>query len=322
MAIVINNATGEIDLDQTAPGTYVVTYTVQGVSSTQEVTVNAVDDATFSYSANSYTPTDADPTPTITGLTGGTFSAGSGLVFVDSGTNTGSSTGEIDLSASTATSYTITYNTSSSGSSVCPNTSTQTVEIDTPVEQTANLEAMSFNGSDTYISFPATPDTGDLSISFWVKYSTGSTGYVISGDGIFNSLRFYAHYGKLSFVFGNVDYDLTTDIKDGNWHHVVVTYDQSAATVRGYTDGNLSETHTGKSAGISNIQTIGAYKTGSLPFNGQIDEVGIWNAVLSGPKIQQIYDATAVVDGVPQTANLFTGGLDTSLVYWNRMGDS
>jgi len=81
MAIVINNATGEIDLDQTDPGTYVVTYTVQGVSSTQEVTVNAADDATFSYSANSYTPTDPDPTPTITGLTGGTFSAGSGLVF-------------------------------------------------------------------------------------------------------------------------------------------------------------------------------------------------------------------------------------------------
>ena len=47
MAIVINSTTGEIDLDQTTPGTYVVTYTVQGVSSTQEVTVNAVDNATF-----------------------------------------------------------------------------------------------------------------------------------------------------------------------------------------------------------------------------------------------------------------------------------
>ena len=44
---------------------------------------------------SSYSPTDADPTPTITGLAGGTFSAGSGLVFVDSGSNTGSSTGEI-----------------------------------------------------------------------------------------------------------------------------------------------------------------------------------------------------------------------------------
>jgi len=53
-----------------------------------------------------------------------------------------------------------------------------------------------------------------------------------------------------------------------------------------------------------------------------IDEVAIFNTALSAEKITQIYDATAVVGGVPQTANLFTGGLDSSLVYWNRMGDS
>ncbi len=50
--------------------------------------------------------------------------------------------------------------------------------------------------------------------------------------------------------------------------------------------------------------------------------LAIFNKALSDSKIQQIYDATAVVGGVPQTANLFTGGLDSSLVYWNRMGDS
>ena len=107
-------------------------YTVTGTdangcsttSSSVTVTETPLDNAGFSYSASSYTIADTDPTPTITGLTGGTFSAGSGLVFVDSGTNTGSSTGEIDLSASTIASYTVTYSTSSSGSSVCPNTST------------------------------------------------------------------------------------------------------------------------------------------------------------------------------------------------------
>ena len=57
-------------------------------------------------------------------------------------------------------------------------------------------------------------------------------------------------------------------------------------------------------------------------WNGKLDEVAIFDTALSANKIQQIYDATAVVGGVPQTANLFTGGLDTSLVYWNRMGDS
>lgn len=132
MAIVINSTTGEIDLDQTTPGTYVVTYTVQGVSSTQEVTVNAVDDATFSYSSNSYTPSSSNPTPTISGVTGGTFSSTTGLVFVDSGTNTGSSTGEINLSSSTPNSYVITYNTPSSNP--CPSSSTFSLVINYPYQ--------------------------------------------------------------------------------------------------------------------------------------------------------------------------------------------
>jgi hypothetical protein len=315
MAIVINTQTGEIDLDQTDPGTYVVTYTVQGVSSTQEVTVNAVDNATFSYSANSYTTTDPDPTPTITGLTGGTFSGTTGLVI-------NSTTGEIDLSASTVATHTITYNTSSSGSSVCPNTSTQTVEI--ALAGIANNYSMNFDSaSSDYISFPATPDTGDLSISFWVKYSTGHNCQVVSGDGIFNTLRFRASYSKLSFRYANVYYDLTTDIKDGNWHHVVVTYDQSTATVRGYTDGSLSETHTNKSGGTnSNIQTIGASTTGSYPFNGQIDEVGVWNTVLTDGtggtvnQIAEIYNATST--NLTKDLTTVSG---SNLVYWNRMGD-
>jgi hypothetical protein len=72
MAVVINSTTGEIDLDQTAPGIYVVTYTVQGVSSTQEVTVNAVDDSTFSYSASAFCADASNQTPSIT-TPGGTF---------------------------------------------------------------------------------------------------------------------------------------------------------------------------------------------------------------------------------------------------------
>ena len=195
---------------------------------------------------------------------------------------------------------------------------------DVPVEQIANAEAMSFNGTDQYVAFPATPNTGDISVSFWVKYSTGYMSYVASGDGVFRYLRFAYQFGKLSFNSGNINYDLTTDIKDGNWHHVVVTYNRSESTVRGYTDGSLSETHTNKTYGPNNnIQTIGANNTGSTGyFNGEIDEFAVFNTTLSASKIQQIYDATAVVNGVPQTANLFTGGLSSSLVYWNRMGDS
>jgi hypothetical protein len=318
--LVINSGTGEIDLDASTVGTYSVTYTTTGVcpdNQSVNITINAADNAGFSYSASSYEPTDADPTPTITGLTGGTFSAGSGLVFVDSGTNTGSSTGEIDLSASTIASYTITYDTTSSGSSVCPNTSTQTVEI--AVAGIANNYSMNFDSaSSDYISFPATPNTGDISISFWVKYSTGYMAYVASGDGVFAYLRFAYQYGKLSFIYANVNYDLTTDIKDGNWHHVVVTYDQSASTVKGYTDGSLSETHAISAGTNNNIQTIGAWKTGTTGyFNGAIDEFAVWNTALTSTQVAEIYNATST--NLTKDLTTVSG---SNLVYWNRMGDN
>lgn len=68
------------------------------------VTVNPAEDASFSYAQNSYCPTDANPTPNITGTPGGTFSC-NGCVI-----NTG--TGEIDIAATTNGNYIVSYTTS------------------------------------------------------------------------------------------------------------------------------------------------------------------------------------------------------------------
>ena len=101
-------------------GTYSVTIGTE-CNATDDliVTVNPQDDATFAYSASSYCSDDSDPTPTISGTAGGTFSSTAGLVMTN---------GVIDLDASTAGTYTITYTTAG----VCSATSTQDVTITTP----------------------------------------------------------------------------------------------------------------------------------------------------------------------------------------------
>ncbi len=92
-------------------------------SSTVVVNVLALDDASFNYASAAYCVDDVDPTPTITGLAGGTFSSTAGLSI-----NTG--TGEIDVSASTPGAYTVTYTTAGP----CPNSSNVAVTInDLPV---------------------------------------------------------------------------------------------------------------------------------------------------------------------------------------------
>ena len=75
------------------------------------VTVNPQDDATFAYSASNYCSDDSDPTPTISGTTGGVFSSTTGLSI-------NAATGEIDLDASTAGTYDVTYSTSSSNQTI------------------------------------------------------------------------------------------------------------------------------------------------------------------------------------------------------------
>ena len=58
----------------------------------------------------------------------------------------------------------------------------------------------------------------------------------------------------------------------------------------------------------------------SFAYQGDIDEVAIWNKALALEDIQTIYNATNNNPG--KCANLFTGGLKNGLQYWNRMGDN
>jgi hypothetical protein len=76
-------------------------------TSSFEITINGLDNADFTYDSSTYCVGGTDPTPTITGLSGGVFSSTASLSL-----NTAS--GTIDLSASSPGSYTVTYTTAGS----------------------------------------------------------------------------------------------------------------------------------------------------------------------------------------------------------------
>tara|TARA_R100001510_G_scaffold57588_1_gene66311 strand:- start:1316 stop:1984 length:669 start_codon:yes stop_codon:yes gene_type:complete len=209
---------------------------------------------------------------------------------------------------------------------------------DIPVKQIANAEAISFNGTDSYI------DAGDfssiigekVSISMWFRTtSTFSSNedllsFGLQTTGSVSTQRvFFDTSGVLVASINNGAGGYATTswsvLNDGNWHHLVCTWEGGTVTngIKIYVDGSLASQATSTSSLTSAVQfIIGENLHYNSNFDGDIDEVGVFNTVLSADKITQIYDATAVVGGVPQTANLFTGGLSSSLVYWNRMGDS
>jgi gliding motility-associated-like protein len=124
--IFISSATGQVDLAASTPGIYSVTNTIPAsggcaaVSEVAGITISPLQSAAFSYSASTYCQAGTNPTPVISGTSGGLFSSSpSGLSFVNT------NTGEINLSTSSLNTYTVTYTTSGP----CANMSTVTVTI-------------------------------------------------------------------------------------------------------------------------------------------------------------------------------------------------
>jgi hypothetical protein len=101
----INSTTGIITPSASIAGNYVVSYTTNGPCPrivTSNISITAQDAATLSYGANSSFCNSQSSTvsPTVTGVTTGTFSASAGLTI-----NT--STGAITPSSSTTGTYTV-----------------------------------------------------------------------------------------------------------------------------------------------------------------------------------------------------------------------
>jgi len=183
---ITNASNGTFNPATAGAGSHTITYTLGcGDVDTETIVVNALDNAGFSYSSGSFCLSDPNPTPTITGLTGGTFTINNGGVI-------NSSTGNINIASSGVGSYTVTYSTNGS----CPNTSTFNIAItsstDATITQagpfcqnasTVNLSAVSPGGtwSGTGITDgttgtfnPATAGVGSHVITYTISGSCGS----------------------------------------------------------------------------------------------------------------------------------------------------
>ena len=196
-----------------------------------------------------------------------------------------------------------------------------------------NNFAMEFNGLDEYISAGNPTElqiTGNICISAWVKIE-GTGNYALIDkywDGTnpsrayrirINNKRIVAELGTASGG-GPTSTTSNTDLTVGAWHHVTMVY--NSTDIRLYKDGTLDNTPASKTDAIYNNNEefkIGDSYDFSLPFLGDIDEVAVWNRALEATDVQTIYNATNNNPG--KCANLWSGGLGTGLVYWNRMGD-
>src|SRR5262249_37373024 len=98
--------------------------------------------------------------------------------------------------------------------------------------------------------------------------------------------------GKLYFYAFNNDLFGTTTLLPNTWYHGAITYD--GATLNLYLNGVLEATKT--TAPINTVPetnglTIGYRPLQNIRWQGQLDEVEIFNRALSQAEIQAIYNA-------------------------------
>ncbi|GAB4091944.1 hypothetical protein GCM10028786_08700 [Flaviaesturariibacter terrae] len=172
----INAATGAVNTGASTPGTYTVSYTVNNAGGCAEVntatiTIDAASAAISYPGTATYCTSTTTIAPTVTGTTGGTFSAPAGLSI-------NPATGVIDLSTSTTGEYTVTYsaNTSNCGTVV---TTTIVRVILTPTVNGQPNQAICSGGSTAPVNFIS----NDPGASFVWTNSNTAIGLAAGGHG-------------------------------------------------------------------------------------------------------------------------------------------
>ena len=180
--------------------------------------------------------------------------------------------------------------------------------------------SLSFNGTNEYVSVPydsTMNPSGNFSVSAWVKLSNKnayrsavtSRSETVNGNQTGGYMLYISNANKWQFWngFGNTgglwkQANSSTRIIENTWQMQTVTYDHANTHMRLYVDGVLVAQNNSETllANTDKPLYIGAGRTNKHPhdalppqfyFNGNIDDVAIWNTTLSAAEIVQLYNS-------------------------------
>ncbi|WP_053977173.1 LamG-like jellyroll fold domain-containing protein [Mangrovimonas xylaniphaga] len=159
-----------------------------------------------------------------------------------------------------------------------------------------------FDGVDDYVQGTSTPVAGSTArtVEAWIRTTKDSRPASDGGDGqsvicdwgySSSGMRFtfnllWSNSIRLETAAGGVSG--TTPVNDGTWHHVAAVYDPSASpTVKVFVDGaeDASGNPTVNTSTISKIR-LGKRVDGAGLFEGDMDEVRVWNIALTEAQIK------------------------------------
>ncbi|ETR71276.1 MAG: hypothetical protein OMM_02609 [Candidatus Magnetoglobus multicellularis str. Araruama] len=160
------------------------------------------------------------------------------------------------------------------------------------IDQPGSGNMMSFDGSYSATT-SQTLLLSNHTVEAWLKTSVSNWNGIVSTDdssGEWSQMN-VSPSGVLSVQVLNAGgqekaYSGSTTINDNEWHHVAYTYDNGLDTLNLYVDGVLEITSVSVNQALTGLSindeiNIGGDSAGSSYMSGSIDEVRVWNSVLS-----------------------------------------
>ena len=186
---------------------------------------------------------------------------------------------------------------------------------------------LSLDGVDDHAAVGLVPSNmGAVTVEGIVKYesSTDDGGQILCCDSTTGAARGWQFRidttgGALTFIKilnGVVSLSGTTNLQDGEFHHLVGTYDGSELRV--YVDGvsENSDAATGAITGDATALQIGRNPRASQEYlGGVVDEVAFYDYALSAARIQAHYDAAFATEDPANLAATVSG--DTVSLSWD-----
>jgi hypothetical protein len=211
-----------------------------------------------------------------------------------------------------------------------------------------NNYSLEFDGTDDYITLSSPTALDDIydgggTFSAWI-YPTATTTYQTIYDKAYHGTKYntlylqeyYAVPNKYRLGFWrewstsdawwrNSSYIIPKDV----WSHIVLTYDDStysnspvtyvngvSASLSGYNSPESGETAV---SDASYDLRIGFSNNETQPFGpGNIDEVAIWDVILSAEAVSAIYNSGSPINLIKASGDYDNEG---DLIGWWRMGD-
>ena len=188
-------------------------------------------------------------------------------------------------------------------------------DVDFGVDGQINYGAR-FNGSSSKITTSAIAGLSSVSVSIWLKSSNSTSterrGIIEINSGTaqgiagtlmvlykFSNGEILVRSGNASSSETNILTHTDTSLRDGNWHNLIVTRNESTGVTTLYIDGSQVDQET-----VSNTSTVGQgsiigdrYTTSSGNFNwdGSIDQVRVFSKAINQTEVDTLYAETACV---------------------------